>query len=154
MEVLLSPFFWTTLVMGPGVGLLGLTAAVFLHELGHATVARYYGMRITHFRVRPWGGHCSFADDARSDEVYYNPIRRGILYAAGALANILAACTCLLLVQWNIAPEANFYLLLLAAVNSVLAIQVVLCTNVSMSDGAEVVEAWQDYRESQQLKRS
>jgi membrane-associated protease RseP (regulator of RpoE activity) len=152
VDILLLPAFWLEVLLGPSLGVAALTVGIFLHELGHVAVARYYGLQVTHFHVRPWAGHCSFADDARSDEVYDNPFQRGLLYAGGSLANLLATIVFLVLAQFDSTTGLHFHLWLLAAANGLLALQLVLCAKVMGSDGAEVLDAWHEYRDSRQLK--
>jgi hypothetical protein len=52
--LVLSRFDW---VPGYWVGILVL---VMLHEVGHALLARRYGMRVTAIRLHGLGGHCAY----------------------------------------------------------------------------------------------
>jgi hypothetical protein len=52
--LVLSHFNWM-----PGFW-LGITLLVVLHEVGHALLARRYGMRVMAIRLHGFGGHCAY----------------------------------------------------------------------------------------------
>ncbi|MFZ4772633.1 MAG: RIP metalloprotease RseP [Chlamydiia bacterium] len=97
-------------------GIIGLSFLVFIHELGHFFVARYYGMRVVTFSVGfgpaliswvrdeveyrigmiPFGGYVSILgmdEDSEEENSYFKkkPFQRLMMVAAGPFVNLFFA---------------------------------------------------------------
>ena len=65
--------------------MLGLFGSVLLHELGHAMVARFLGIRVIDIRLWPLGGM------ARMSEIPEDPKIEALVALAGPMVNIVFA---------------------------------------------------------------
>jgi membrane-associated protease RseP (regulator of RpoE activity) len=154
MNFLMSAMFWMALGKGLAVGVFAVTVSVFVHELGHAVAAWCYGLELEEFRVTPWGGYCTYVDDAHSDDVFNNPVARMVIYAGGAIGNLVTALVTMALLMSGVVGNLPFEFTLFAAFNGMLVLQVVFCTRDQTTDGAVIKDAWEEYRETVSLARA
>ncbi len=106
-------------VMGT-LGALGLFASVVLHELGHAVVAKRYGLRIRGITLFIFGGVAELEDESPSPQAEF------MVAIAGPLVSVAIAVACFGLAGVTIAgglgAGAAAVLSLLASLNLVLVI--------------------------------
>jgi len=81
-------------LMGVG-GMLGLFICIILHELGHAFVARYYGLPITHITLFVFGGIAELKKEPTSPKVEF------LMAIAGPIVSFLLALILFLLTKWG-----------------------------------------------------
>jgi Zn-dependent protease len=99
-----------------GATALLLCASVLLHELGHALLARRYGLRVSSITLFALGGVTEIADAAPA------PVRDLLVALAGPLVSLLLALVGGL-AWWNLpSPAAALVALHLALTNGVMAI--------------------------------
>lgn len=92
---LLTPLLGHFLGMSGGMGTLFLSLG--LHEGAHLLAARICSVEIREIQLTPFGG------SARMENPYgLNAARLFLTSAAGPAANLLLACLCAALVQWNL----------------------------------------------------
>jgi membrane-associated protease RseP (regulator of RpoE activity) len=94
----------STLVYGG----LGITIAVFVHELGHGAVAAAHRLRLDSvgilFVAIPIGAFVEPNDDDMAKAPASTLVK---VYAAGAAANILVAVACMMALAWVVIPAAE-----------------------------------------------
>jgi Zn-dependent protease/CBS domain-containing protein len=135
----------TVLAVDPRLGLLGAHAVAFgyavllllsvlVHELAHAVTARALGMTPTRIVLTLWGGHTSFAADARS------PAASFLVSAAGPASNAaLAVGAYVLLLPLDLPSAGPLLVQVFALANAFVAV-----TNVLPGlplDGGRMLEA-------------
>lgn len=88
-------------------GGLGITVAVFVHEIGHGVVAVAHRLRLDSvgvlFLAIPIG---AFVEPDDKDIARADVPTMVKVYAAGAAANILAAVACMAVLAWVVLPSA------------------------------------------------
>ena len=105
MKLRVSPlvfvFVCVMLFLRQGVVLVGYLAAVVLHEMAHAEVAKRRGYALTQMKLMPYGAALSgqFEGAGWKDEV--------CIAAAGPLMNLILAVLCVAL--WWIVPVTYFF---------------------------------------------
>lgn len=99
---LTSTIYW---IMGI-TGMLGLFVCILLHELGHAVVARYYNLPITHITLFIFGGVAELKKEPQTPKVEF------LMAIAGPIVSFLLAFLLYLLtklgiqLKWPIAVRA------------------------------------------------
>lgn len=89
-------------------GGLGITIAVFVHEIGHGVVAAAHRLRLDSvgvlFAAIPVG---AFVEPNDGDMAEARAATMAKVYAAGAAANVLVAVACMAVLAWVVVPSAE-----------------------------------------------
>ncbi|WP_306984165.1 M50 family metallopeptidase [Alkalicoccobacillus murimartini] len=133
----LNPFFWVIIAIGIITGYfreaLMLFAIVFIHELGHASVAVHYGWKIRKIELLPFGGVAEIEDSGNK------PIKQEVLLVlAGPLQHVWMIGASYLFAGTAIWSQSNHELFLWHNL-------VILCFNllpVLPLDGGRLVQLW------------
>ncbi|TSB46206.1 M50 family metallopeptidase [Alkalicoccobacillus porphyridii] len=137
LSIRINPFFWVVLGIGIITGFfreaLMLFSIVFIHEIGHAAAAAYFGWKVRRIELLPFGGVAEIEDSGNK------PIfQELIVVMAGPVQHLWMIALSYILVTTPIWSVANHELFVWHNV-------IILCFNllpVLPLDGGRLVQLW------------
>lgn len=109
-KIKIHPLFWLTILIGIVTAsfkeIMLLFCIVFVHELGHAIIANYFGWRIKKIELLPFGGV------AEVEEYGNKPLKEEIMVIlAGPLQHVWIFLLCISLFQFELIDEKVYLFL-------------------------------------------